>query len=221
MASYVRLKQLVFAVLFTAALFSLSIGQSRGTKAPHTAKPSSQAARCLEQNLQAPDSDIALPCVEAEPTRQPAAPPPVVRPGEKHLVRELTSYRSGYFLHPDVLKFCESVLQEIYTLSHNGKRIELIIIAGQADGIINPGIRKGREKIPQKCEKMALNQTINDTELAALRGCVVWDLLSSMLDGQKTLTGFGWKPNQINDIPDGGPSGDRYRKISVEVIWNE
>jgi hypothetical protein len=217
-------KNLFIAALFTATFFTICIGQGRSTRPSTKSNParSSQAARCLEQNLRAEDIDTALPCVEAEPTKPASVLPPFVIPdGEKHLVRELTSYRSGYFLHPDVLRFCEGVLQEIYDLNQNGKRIELIIITGQADGQRNAGILKGREAIPQKCRNIAMNQTINDSELAGLRGCVVWDLLSSTLDGQKTLTGFGWKPDQITDIPDGGPSGTRYRKVTVEVIWNE
>ncbi len=183
----------------------------------------SQAKKCLEQNLQA-NSDATLPCVEVPPlptstaTPPPVAPPTEV-PSEKKLVRELPAYKSGYFLHPETVKFCELLTQEIDALNQTGHKIELIVITGYADGERNRGVLKGREPIPDRCQKIAPNPTINDKELAGLRGCSIWDLLSGLLEGKKAQSGFGWRPDSIQDIEDGGLSGDPYRKVVVEVIW--
>jgi hypothetical protein len=191
------------------------------TERKSNSPPSSAATRCLEQNLKAEGDDIMLPCVEGLPTPLSDEPGILKDDNENHLVHELTSYRSGYFLHDDILKFCHDLIEDIYSISHNGKRVKLIVITGQADGQRNRGIPKGREKIPERCQNIAPSQTIDDAQLAALRGCVLWDFLSSILEDQKTVTGFGWKPDEIKDIPDGGSSGNPYRKVTVEVIWDE
>lgn len=187
------------------------------------ASTESQAKKCLEQNLQAANADTNLPCVGGpSPTNTLTPPPPLTPPAvvsnDKKLVRELPAYKSGFFLNPEALRFCELLAQEIDTLNQGGHKVELIIITGYADGERNMGVPKGRETIPDKCQKIAPNPTINDKELAGLRGCATWDLLAGILEG-KAQSGFGWQPDSIRDIEDGGPSGDPYRKVVVEVIW--
>jgi hypothetical protein len=210
---------LAFLLPFIGKLGAMSAAQ-KTEKQP----PKNQASKCLEQNVEAAGDDTALPCVAggASTSASPATPQPTVAPplegGEHKLVRELRAYKSGYFLHPEALKFSELLSQEIITLNQTGHKVELIVITGQADGGRNNGVPKGREAIPDSCAHIAQNSTINDEELAKLRGCAMWVALSGVLAG-KALAGFGWDPSPIRDIEDGGPSGPPYRKVVVEVIY--
>ncbi|HEX8147636.1 MAG TPA: hypothetical protein VF591_10690 [Pyrinomonadaceae bacterium] len=192
-------------------------GAAREAQRGKQATPKSQADKCLELNRENP----TLPCVVNNSTEgggtQPPPPPAPGSPDGKVIVRSLTGYRSGYFLHPGTLKFCNLLSQDINRLSAAGNKVT-VVVTGYADGEKNYGVPAGREKPMPKCSQIARSQVINDEELARLRGCSVWDILSSLLERQGVAL-FGSRTNQFQDIDDGGPAGDPYRKVVVEVVW--
>ena len=188
----------------------------------------SQENNCLKQN----QKDPFLPCVgdnSSNKTPSPVSSPPVVSPASIPLVHlnpssdkrdsiELSAYKSGYFLHPEALRFCSMISQKIYNDILAGKKINTIVITGFADGVKNEGVPKNREVPTSKCH-IVESATIDDKNLARLRSCVIWELLSDSLNKQGVGIVFGWDKDQITDIEDGGDSTGAFRKVVVEVIW--
>jgi hypothetical protein len=223
-------------LLLTVAVCSALVrgsGSAQDTGAGKRGRPQSAADRCLEQNSK-PGGNPSLPCVEinsptGQPPRQPPPapepprqePPAAGNPNEQRRVHTLDSYQSGRFLRPGLMSFCRALSQEISGLSSAGHKVR-VIVTGHADGEVNPGVSKEHERPTAKCSQVAQGETINDTELARLRGCIVWDLLTVMLDEQGIVL-FGGDTRgpediKVEDIADGGDSGNLYRKVVVEVF---
>ena len=206
---------IIVSALVLFSPLTRGVGDARAAQRSKQAPSKSQADKCLEQYRENP----GLPCVvnNSQTGGDPQTPPAPDSPDGKSLVRSLTGYRSGYFLHPGTLKFCNLLLQDINRLNAGGNKVT-IVVTGYADGEKNYGVPAGQEKPTPECSQIARSQVINDEELARLRGCSVWAILSSILEKQGIAL-FGSETDLFKDIDDGGPAGDSYRKVVVEVMW--
>lgn len=150
------------------------------------------------------------------PSGPPNAPPPnPPSVGAIYIQRELIGYGVGELTHPKSLAFCNNLAREIKTLTDSGRRIELIIVRGYADGIRNNGLKYNLGLLPIKCQELVTPGLVDDPKLAFLRGCIIWNLLSGMIDSTQA-GGIAWEKQQY-DEPTGGLKGDLYRKVTVEV----
>lgn len=151
-----------------------------------------------------------------------SVPSPVKTPGKKTIIKELFGYDKGYLTHPESFSFCKELATKIQDLVNSGCEIKLVVVKGFADGIPNRGLKYDIAKLPKECKENRDFETIDDTELAFLRGCLIWNLLSGLLE-ESVGSGIiaAWGKNEYYDEPDGGQIGYKYRKVSLEIIYND
>lgn len=156
----------------------------------------------------------------ATPTVAPTVPlPPSPSPTRGNsLKRELTGYIAGRFTHSEGLLFCRNIAEEVRSLISSGRRINTILVKGFADGIPNGGLSYNRALLPTQCQPEVNVSTLNDTQLAHLRGCIILNTLSGMIEPKYAGGIVAWRTDQY-DEPDYGLRGGAYRKVSVEILY--
>ncbi len=148
-----------------------------------------------------------------KPTEQPL--PPIPTPN-KSIVAELADFETGKAIHYGTGQFCENLTMEIKNYIGTNKEVEKVIVKGFADGFTNRGLKKfDLAPFPSSCQK-GVDLPIDDTELAILRGCVVFEKITELL-GFDFAGGITWQKDKY-DEPDGGNKGGLYRKVRVEIF---
>jgi hypothetical protein len=151
-------------------------------------------------------------------TAKKGKPPELPLLNETYMQRELDGYQVGQPAHADAITFCQTVSKEIKSLVGSGRKIEKILVTGFADGIPNKGINYDLSRLPSNCEK-GIKSPVDDPELALLRGCVVLEQLSEMLE-PIFAGGISWRKDKY-DEPDGGHQGSAFRKVRIEIFMRK
>jgi hypothetical protein len=132
------------------------------------------------------------------------------------LRRELLNYEKGDPVQPGAVAFASDVASEIRSLLAANRTVDHIIVKGFADGLKNTGVDYVPALIPAECRRDLKSGSLNDEQLAFMRGCVVLVLIKERV-GRPLAGGVLWK-SDLYDEPDGGSSGYIYRKVAVEVV---
>lgn len=158
---------------------------------------------------------------DPKPTRPyvpPSAEPPrFAPPGSDAHRRVLYGFDEGNPVHPGANEFATHVAQEIAFFIRT-QRIERVEVIGFADGIPNPGVPYTIELVPDQCRSTVNSASLNDEQLAFLRGCMISFLIAQRIE-QPLAGGVSWKNNQF-DEPDGGLIGPAYRKVVVNIYFS-
>jgi len=129
----------------------------------------------------------------------------------------LDGFDEGNPVHPGANEFATDVAQEIAFFTRN-RRIDRVEVIGFADGIPNPGVPYTIELVPDQCKKIVNSTSLNDEQLAFLRGCMISFLIAQRFE-EPLAGGVSWENNQF-DEPDGGLTGPAYRKVVVNIYFS-
>jgi hypothetical protein len=133
--------------------------------------------------------------------------------------RELSGYERSQSKSPASFQFATEVSRQIESLMAVGREIDEILITGFADGIPNSGIKQKGLLIPEAC-KQGIDGDIDDSELAYLRGCIVWNEIANLLEPKYSAI-ISTLRKDAYDEPDGGKSGYPYRKVLIKITLKE
>lgn len=149
-------------------------------------------------------------------------PPTGGAPSPSYFKKELIGYGVGRLTKKkENISFCNRIAEEIRNRISIGQEIDRIIVRGYADSIRirNQGIKYDFRLLPLKCQREVASGPIDNPKLAYLRGCIVWNSLSGILesnyaDGIK----IAWTKTGV-DYRDAKKRGRMFRKVVVEVFW--
>jgi hypothetical protein len=195
----------------------------------------SQAQKNVNDNVFDPHPTIPHYVPKSGPRKTPTNPSPTSRPPQPSatplqahpppvraasIERELANYDLNSFSNKNSLAFCDNLAEEIRDLVASGRKINMIIVKGFADGKPNYGIKYDRNSLPAQCQPDINTETLNDVELARLRSCIIRDLLVGMIEPKYASSIAAWQTD-LYDEPDNGLQGYAYRKVTVEIFLDE
>jgi hypothetical protein len=156
--------------------------------------------------------------VKPKPVKPKPIIPPVVVP-DKIKILSLKNYNPSEFRNSKSILFCNMVVDDIDNIMNRNDKIISINIKGYADGLVNPGLTFSNENLCNECSKyIDLSKKIDDEHLAILRACEIEGQLRGLL-ANKSYFIYVSLTNSYFDIPDGGLSGNEYRKVEVQITY--
>ena len=136
------------------------------------------------------------------------------------ILKTQCGYEREKFFHTNNSSFVNSIVSNINNWSKNGWELERAEVTGFADGWQNRGIISRLSELNSASPicKSDIGETIDDKELAFLRGCIIVSKLRE-ITGDKYKTLIDWLPPV--DIPDGKEKGYEYRKVTVKLYFKK